>query len=58
VYEFPCEIFGKPALFKVTSVTGHIYVADFPSEYQDWRTVDPLSLFEAPTIKKEANPEV
>jgi len=39
----------------VTSVTGHIYVADFPTDYQDWRTVDPQTLFEAPTIKKEAN---
>jgi len=42
----------------VTSVTGHIYVADFPPEYQDWRTVDPQTLFEAPTIKKQANPAV
>ena len=58
VHEFHGDFFGQKAFFKVTSVTGHIYVADFPPEYQDWRTVDPLSLFEAPTIKKQANPEV
>ena len=39
-------------------MVGHIYVADFEKGYQDWRTVDPLTLFEAPTIKKEANPAV
>ena len=51
-------MFGKKAFFKVTSVVGHIYVADFEQGYQDWRTVDPFTLFDAPTIKKEANPAV
>ena len=51
-------MFGQKAQFKVTSVTGHIYVADFTPEYQDWRTVPPETLFEAETIKKQTNPEV
>lgn len=57
VYEFTSEIFEKKALFKVTSVIGHIYTTDFPPDYQDWRKVDPVKLFDAPTIKKETNPE-
>ncbi len=51
-------MFGQKVLFKVTSVTGHIYIADFTPEYQDWRLVNPASLFEATTIKKETNAEV
>jgi len=31
---------------------------DFPSEYQNWTTVDPLTLFNAPTVKNESNPKV
>jgi hypothetical protein len=38
VHEFHGDFFGQKAFFKVTSVTGHIYVADFPTEYQDWRS--------------------
>ena len=41
----------------MTSVIGHIYSTDFPEEFQDWRKVNPVSLFDAPTIKKESNPE-
>lgn len=31
---------------------------DFPPKYQSWDTTDPFELFEAPTIKNEANPKV
>jgi len=58
VHEFIGDMFGQKVQFKVTSVTGHIYIADFTPEYQDWRLVNPLSLFEATTIKKETNAEV
>jgi len=43
---------------RVTSVAGHIYAADFPQAYQDWRNVAPDTLFDAPTIKKEISPDV
>lgn len=33
VYEFTGHIFNKNALFKVTSVIGHIYTTDFPPDY-------------------------
>jgi len=37
---------------------GHVYSLDFPREYNNWNTVDPITLFEAPTIQLEANPKV
>ena len=50
VYEFNGQFMGKPAFFRVTSVTGHIYSLDFPSKYQSWDAVDPMDLFSAPTV--------
>eukprot|EP01015_Nassula_variabilis_P000095 TRINITY_DN1003_c0_g1_i3.p1 TRINITY_DN1003_c0_g1~~TRINITY_DN1003_c0_g1_i3.p1 ORF type:complete len:755 (+),score=121.57 TRINITY_DN1003_c0_g1_i3:68-2332(+) len=47
----------EPALIRITSVTGHIYITDFSDEFQDWHKVDPVLLFDATTVKKEANPE-
>ena len=45
------------ANIKVTSVTGHIYCRDFPKNYADWYKTDPASQFDAPTLKRESNPE-
>jgi DNA topoisomerase-3 len=50
VYEFPGTFQGKPALIKVTSVTGHVFSLDFPSNYQNWDAIDPFDLFAAPTL--------
>lgn len=36
---------------------GHVLSIDFPAKYQNWETTDPLSLFDAPTQKTEANPK-
>lgn len=36
-------------VFKVTSVTGHVFSCDFPQEYQNWNSTDPVDLFAAPT---------
>jgi DNA topoisomerase-3 len=51
VYEFESTFLGKPATFRITSVTGHLYSLDFPSSYQSWDKVDPADLFSAPTMK-------
>ncbi|KAK9737818.1 DNA topoisomerase 3-beta-1 [Basidiobolus ranarum] len=58
VWEYQGVFFGKPAKFKVTSVTGHIYTCDFPREYNNWDGIEPVKLFDAPTLKLEANPKV
>lgn len=42
---------GHTANFRVTSVAGHVYNRDFPPNYQD-RGVNPIKLFDAPTIRK------
>jgi DNA topoisomerase III len=36
VYGYEGKIFGNQAFFKVTSVAGHVFTRDFPSEYSDW----------------------
>ena len=56
--EFKGNIFGYPAYFRVTSVTGHVFNADFPKEYQKWDKVDPAELFYISTIKRLSNPKV
>ena len=53
LYTFRGEFQGMSANFKVTSVAGHVFNRDFPKEYQD-RRKDPISLFDAPTIRNLA----
>jgi DNA topoisomerase-3 len=50
VYEFNGTFQGQAAIFRVTSVVGHVYSLDFPSKYQNWDQIDPLELFSAPTV--------
>lgn len=52
VWEYDSTFQGKPATFLVTSVAGHIFSCDFPSEYQNWDAVDPGQLYDAPTVRK------
>ena len=57
VHEYSGTLFGKPAEFKVTSVTGHVFTCDFPKKYNNWDSCEPLDLFEASVVKEEANPK-
>lgn len=34
-----------------------VMFSDFPEKYQNWATIDPQDLFDAPIIKKESNPK-
>lgn len=43
------------AKFTVSSVMGHVYTSDFKKEHNDWNSIDPLDLFNAPIVKLEAN---
>lgn len=42
---------GQPAQFTVTSVAGHVFTTDFPSQFNNRDTTDPLVLFSAPTVR-------
>jgi DNA topoisomerase-3 len=50
VHEFPGTFLGKKCLYRVTSVTGHVFSTDFPKEYQDWESIAPSELFQAPVL--------
>lgn len=58
VHEFRGEFLGRDAHFKFTSVAGHVMTCDFTSAYNNWDRVEPVELFKAPVIKKEANPNM
>ena len=58
VFEFPGNFQGRGVTFRVTSVIGHVFNTDFPSQYQNWDAVDPLTLFDAQVVKNEANSSV
>lgn len=49
---------GEQARFKFTSVCGHVMSLDFIGKYNSWDKVDPAELFQAPTQKKEASPNL
>jgi len=36
--------------FTVTSVSGHLLAHDFPDEYRQWNSCDPITLFDAPIL--------
>jgi len=52
VHEFEGAFRGERVLYRVTSVTGHLYSLDFPKTYQSWEATDPKDLFSAETVKK------
>ena len=37
---------------RVTSVVGHVFSTDFPAQYQNWNSTDPVDLFGAPVVRK------
>ena len=49
---FPKAPHAKRTTHKVTSVAGHVFSVDFPSQYQSWDSVDPAELFQAPILRK------
>eukprot|EP01135_Chromosphaera_perkinsii_P011275 Nk52_evm56s2367 gene=Nk52_evmTU56s2367 len=48
----------KSVLFKMTSVTGHVYGLDFLPEFNSWDRTEPGMLFSAGTRKEESNPKM
>jgi DNA topoisomerase-3 len=58
VHEYHGTFQGGPANFKMTSVIGHVLSLDFTAAYNNWAKTDPMTLFDAETVKSESNPKV
>ena len=58
VHEYNGVFHGTTVKFKMTSVCGHVMALDFHHKYNDWDAVAPVELFQATTLKKEANPKL
>lgn len=48
---FPKAPFAAQCHHRVTSVVGHVFSVDFPSQFQSWESVDPAELFLAPIVR-------
>lgn len=55
VHEYDGQFNKEPVKFKMTSVCGHVMTLDFHHKFNNWDAVNPLELFTAATLKKEAN---
>ena len=53
-YEFDGTFKGVNAHFIVSAVSGHIYQAEFPEDYRNFK-IDPYDLFDAPIEKVESD---
>eukprot|EP00940_MAST-03C_sp_MAST-3C-sp2_P002319 g2319.t1 len=51
IHIFPASFRGEGASVVVTSVRGHLFSTDFPTEYQNRAATDPRTLFKAPVLK-------
>ncbi|KAK5643331.1 hypothetical protein RI129_007176 [Pyrocoelia pectoralis] len=58
VHEWNGMFQSSPAVFKMTSVCGHVMGVDFIGKYNNWAKVDPAELFTCPIEKKEAMPKL
>ncbi|EAS07738.1 DNA topoisomerase I (macronuclear) [Tetrahymena thermophila SB210] len=52
VYVYEGRFKGQKTIFKVTSVTGHVYDLDFPQKLKEnWNEINPVQLFSSDTLK-------
>jgi len=59
VHEYKSTFRGqRDVLFKFSSVCGHVLSTNFTGKYNNWDRVEPKELFDAPTVKEEANPKL
>lgn len=57
VHEFEGTLRGERCFVRMTSVIGHVYSLDFHTRYNNWDATQPIELFDAETVKQEANPK-
>jgi DNA topoisomerase-3 len=50
IYDFEGKFKGMECIYRITSVTGHVFSLDFPPSYQQWDSVEPVDLFKAPVM--------
>ena len=53
VFEYDGSFIGNAAAIRVTSTVGHMWSLDFSREFNDQGKVQPIELFDAPTIHLE-----
>ncbi|XP_033096293.1 DNA topoisomerase 3-alpha-like [Anneissia japonica] len=51
IYEFECNILNQQSSMKMTSVSGHLLNYAFKSMYKNWRSCNPVVLFDADVVK-------
>ena len=51
IYEFQCEVNGRPCDMKMTSVSGHLLNHEFETKYRKWYSCAPVQLFDLPVSK-------
>ena len=51
IYEFQCEVNGRPCDMKMTSVSGHLLNYEFETKYRKWYSCAPAQLFDLPVSK-------
>jgi DNA topoisomerase-3 len=54
IHEWSGRFQSRAARYKMTSTCGHVMSLDFASKYNNWESVDPVQLFDAQVVKKEA----
>lgn len=53
VFEYEGDFMGAPAEMRCTSTVGHMWSLDFGREFNDQGKVQPIELFDAPTVHLE-----
>ncbi|KAJ3645178.1 hypothetical protein Zmor_022858 [Zophobas morio] len=51
IYEFDGTVQGQQARMVMTSVSGHLLGYEFAAGFRNWRSCNPVALFDAPVVK-------
>lgn len=49
-FDAPFQSYGR-CQYRVVGLFGHIFSTDFPAKYNNWQSVSPIDLFDAPVLK-------
>nr|XP_973578.2 PREDICTED: DNA topoisomerase 3-alpha [Tribolium castaneum] len=51
IYEFDATVMGQQAHMIMTSVSGHLLNYEFGPSFRNWKSCNPVALFDAPVVK-------